>query len=37
VSIYNGTQAFVALGKYGNSYYDDMWEFKPNEAENDDD
>jgi N-acetylneuraminic acid mutarotase len=37
VAIYNGSQAFIALGKYGNSYYDDMWEFKPMEAENDDD
>ncbi|MFP9112636.1 Kelch repeat-containing protein [Flavobacterium sp. RHBU_3] len=37
IAIYNGTQAFVALGKYGNSYYDDMWEFKPFDAKDLDD
>lgn len=37
VAIYNNSQGFITLGKYGNSYYDDMWEFKPMEAEDDDD
>lgn len=37
IAIYNGARAFIALGKYGNSYYDDMWEFKPFEEKDDDD
>jgi N-acetylneuraminic acid mutarotase len=33
----NGEKGFVILGKAGSSYFDDVWEFKPNEEQNDDD
>ncbi|RZJ72278.1 kelch repeat-containing protein [Flavobacterium sp.] len=33
----NGTRGFVLLGKNGNYYYDDMYEFKPDEAYEDED
>ena len=30
-------KAFIMLGKSGTSYFDDVWEFKPKEEQNDDD
>ena len=33
----NGQKGFVILGKAGTSYFDDVWEFKPNDEQNDDD
>ena len=33
----NGSRGFVMLGKSGTSYFDDVWEFKPNDEQNDDD
>lgn len=33
----NGERGLVVLGKSGTSYFDDVWEFKPNEEQNDDD
>lgn len=30
-------RGFILLGKSGSSYYDDVWEFKPQEEQNDDD
>lgn len=30
-------RGFVLLGKSGSSYYDDVWEFKPQDEQNDDD
>lgn len=35
--IYTGTRGFVMLGKNGNYYYDDMYEFQPNEPYEDED
>ncbi|WP_281237994.1 Kelch repeat-containing protein [Flavobacterium praedii] len=32
-----GERGFVMLGKSGTSYFDDVWEFKPSEEQNDDD
>jgi N-acetylneuraminic acid mutarotase len=37
VAISNGQRAFVLLGRSGNSYFDDMYEFKPQDEQIDDD
>lgn len=37
ISFYNGTKAFVTLGRSGNLYLDDNWEFFPFEEEDEDD
>lgn len=37
LSLYNGSKAFILLGKYGNTYYDDMFEFEPFEKLDEDD
>jgi len=37
VAFYNGITAFVALGRSGNLYLDDNWEFFPDEEEDEDD
>lgn len=37
VAISNGTRAFVLLGRSGNLYLDDMYEFKPHDEQEDDD
>lgn len=37
VAFSNGTRGFVALGKSGSYYFDDMMEFKPFEDQDDDD
>ncbi len=37
VAISNGQRAFVLLGRSGNLYLDDVWEFKPFEEQVDND
>lgn len=37
VVLYTDTRGFVLLGKYGNYYYDDMFEFKPFDTYDDED
>jgi N-acetylneuraminic acid mutarotase len=33
----DGSRGFIMLGKSGTSYFDDNWEFKPNDTQSDDD